>query len=379
MKIGINALFIRPGWHGGTEVYLRNLLRVFPEVGADHEFYLFTNAENHSTFAGLSPKIRRVRVPLRAKIKPLRVLAEQTILPLHAARLGLDVIHGPGYSTPALGRCARVVTIHDMQYAHFPDIYPRGQYLFFRLFIPLSAKTSTAVITDAESTRADVQRFLSIPAQKITAIPLAPDPRFARPPAAATVEAIRARYNLPQKYILTVSSFRPQKNTLRLIEAFHRLKQERFPHKLVLVGRKLSPFSQVQQLVERLNLAGDVLVTGYLPDDDLPPIYAGADLFAFPSYFEGFGIPVLEAMACGVPVVLARAASLPEVGGEAGLYVDPYSVDDIAAGMRRVLSDSALAGALSQQGLARARTFSWERTARETLAVFERAVALHRR
>ena len=374
MKIGINALFIRPGWHGGTEVYLRNLLRNLLAVGPEHEFFLFTNKENHDTFSFARPNIKKVLIPIRASIKPLRVLMEQTALPYQASILGLDVIHGPGYTTPAVGLCPRVVTIHDLQYRYYPEVYPRGQYLFFKTFIPLSAKTSTAIITDANSTKMDLEKMLSIPSEKVTVVHLAPDPRFAQPVSPNVMQAVRKEYQLPDKYILTVSSFRPQKNTLRLIEAYSQLRKRRVKHKLVLVGRKLSPYSDVQQLIQRLELENEVIVTEYVSDEKLPAIYAGADLFVFPSFFEGFGIPVLEAMACGLPVVLSNVASLPEAGGEAGYYVDPYSVDEIAEAMHNVLTQPALRESLSRKSQAHAKNFSWERVARETMQIYQNAV-----
>lgn len=378
MKIGLNALFIRPGWHGGTEVYLRNLLRTLPVVGCEHEFYLFTNQENHATFSFTEPNIRKELIPIRANIKPLRVWAEQVMLPYQAARLKLDVIHGPGYTTPAFGPCARVVTIHDLQYKYYPEVYPTGQYLFFKTFIPLSAKTSTAIITDAQSTKSDLEKFLFIPPEKVTPIHLAPDPRFAQPPSATQIKAAQARYNLPNQYILTVSSFRPQKNTLRLIEAYHQLKERGIKHKLVLVGRKLSPYSKAQEIIHWLELEKDVIITGYVSDEDLPPIYAGADLFVFPSFFEGFGIPVLEAMACGLPVVLSNVASLPEAGGEAGYYVDPYRVEEITEAMYQILTKPILHQTLSAKSQAHTKNFTWERTARETIMVYQQAIERHR-
>jgi glycosyltransferase involved in cell wall biosynthesis len=260
-----------------------------------------------------------------------------------------------------------------MQYRYYPKIYPKGQYTFFRLFIPLSARTSTAIVTDANSTKLDLERFLAIPPQKVSVIHLAPDPRFAQLPASAHVEAVRIKHHLSDRYILTVSSFRPQKNTLRLVEAYSRLRKKGICHKLVLVGRKLAPYSDVEKLIRRLGLANEVITTGYLKDEDLPALYAGADLFAFPSFFEGFGIPVLEAMSCGVPVVLSNAASLPEAGGRAGYYIDPDRVDELTEAMYHVLTESDLRQTLSAKGRAHAKRFSWDRVARETLHVYRQA------
>jgi glycosyltransferase involved in cell wall biosynthesis len=377
MKIGINALFIRPGWHGGTEVYLRSLLSALLEIGHEHEFYLFTNKENHHTFLFDAPNIKKIHIPIWAGIKPLRVFSEQVALPRQASKLKLDIIHGPGYTTPIFGPCARVVTIHDLQYCYYPEIYPKGQYIFFRLFIPLSAKTSSMIIVDANSTKIDLEKFLAIPPQKIKTIHLAPHPRFTQPPSPNEIRAVRNKYNLPHNYILTISSFRPQKNTLRLIKAYHQLCQKGITCKLVLVGRKLDPYSDVQQLIRDLKLDGKIITTGYVPDEDLPALYKEADLFVYPSYFEGFGIPVLEAMACGLPVILSNVASLPEAGGQAGYYVDPYNIEDIAEAMYNVLTQPALYKELSSKGLKHAHNFSWERVARETLEVYNQVVSNH--
>ncbi len=272
----------------------------------------------------------------------------------------------------ALTRTARVVTVHDAFPYTCPRTSTRLDWLVYHAWLPYALPAADAIITDSEQSREDIVKYLPVSPEHVTVVPLAADRRF-RPVEAAAVEPILQSYDVAQPYILYVGALESRKNLPRLLEAYALLRAWSERWRLVIVGARKWKSSPILDTVQRLGLEPHVTFTGYVADEDLPALYTGADLFAFPSLYEGFGLPVLEAMACGTPVVTSNTSSLPEVVGDAALLVDPYDVEAMASAMRQVLEDPALAQALRQRGLARAATFSWERTARETIAVYEQA------
>lgn len=241
--------------------------------------------------------------------------------------------------------------------------------------IRLSAKRASAIIADSESTRRDILRVVPIAPQKITAVPLGVSNVFKPMRTPGAFEEIRRRYQLPARIILCVGELQARKNLPTLIRAYGRLVQQGLTHSLVIAGRKGWMYDELFQAVQSLNLTDRVIFTGYVPEQDLPLLYNVADVFVYPSLYEGFGLPVLEAMACGIPVVTTNVSSMPEITGDAGVLVDPYDVDSMADAIRRVVVDREIHAELECKGLERARMFSWERTAKETVAVYERIAA----
>ena len=287
----------------------------------------------------------------------------------------LDLVHDPTGALPLLlTGAARVVTIHDAIPYVYPQTSTRLDWLIYHWWLPLAVRRADAVITDSEQSRKDIMAHLPVAPQDVVVVPLAADPRF-RPMEIAEVEPVLREYSLQRPYILYVGALESRKNLPRLLEAYALLRAWSPQWRLVIVGARKWKFSPIFDAVQRLGLEGHVDFTGYVADEHLPALYAGADLFAFPSLYEGFGLPVLEAMACGTPVVTSNTSSLPEVAGDAALLVDPTDVRQIARAMWLVLSQPALAAELRARGLARAAQFTWERTARETIAVYERVLA----
>jgi glycosyltransferase involved in cell wall biosynthesis len=235
--------------------------------------------------------------------------------------------------------------------------------------MPLYCRRADHIIAISQATRKDLVAAYDVPAQKITVIPEAADPHF-RPQPAEAVSAVRTRYGLPQRYLLFVGTIEPRKNLGRLLEAFEAVQGEGLTEGLVIVGRRGWLTDDFFAQLERSPVRDAVLFPGYVPDLDLPAIYAGAQAVVFPSLYEGFGLPVLEAMACGTPVVTSSTSSLPEVGGNAALYANPRDADEILAQVRHVLSDTALAADLRTRGLAQASRFSWSQTAAQTQAIY---------
>ncbi len=295
----------------------------------------------------------------------------QLRLAREAARSGLALVHDPiGVCPLWLTRAARVSTVHDLIPFVMPASSTTLDRLIYRHWLPRALPRVDAVLTDSQCSRQDIMAHLSLPPDRVHVIPLAAGASF-RPLAPEAVRPVLARHGIDGPYLLFVGSQAPRKNLPRLLEAFARLRRWSDRWRLVVVGAGPRPPAAIAAQIHRLGLADGVHVAGRVPEEDLPALYNGADLFVFPSLYEGFGLPVLEAMACGVPVVTADRSSLPEVAGDAALLVDPTDVEAIAAALRRVLADEALAASLRARGLARAATFSWERTARETVAVYE--------
>ena len=320
---------------------------------------------------------REVSLPGAGRL-PLLMTWGQIALWKRAKELKIDVIHDPTGTSPlALAglRAATVTTIHDVFPWSMPGYSSFLDMLIYRQWLPRRWAGTDAVITDSDQSRKDIEKFLLRETGVIYVIPNGASPKF-RPLEQESVAAIvRDKFRIAGPYVLYLGALTQRKNVIRIIRAFDIVRHKVAGLKLVLAGPRSWKKSPVESAIAELGLADHIHLTGPLPDEELPALYNGAALFAFPSLYEGFGLPVLEAMACGTPVVTSNTSSLPEVAGDAALLVDPYDVDQIAGAMWRILSQPELAAALRQKGLARAARFTWERTARETVAVYERVLA----
>jgi glycosyltransferase involved in cell wall biosynthesis len=288
-----------------------------------------------------------------------------------ARRHRLALVHDPTGVVPLAFTHARcVATIHDV----IPYVYPHTSttldWLIYRFWLPFAVRCLDMIITDSQQSKTDIVRHLLVKPEKVVVVPLAANPHYCLCQE-ETVQIVIARHKITTPYILYVGALEARKNLPRLLEAYAQLLQWSANWKLVVVGARKWKYSPIFETVMRLGLENHMHFMGFVPEDDLPALYNGADLFAFPSLYEGFGLPVLEAMACGTPVITSNVSSLPEVAGNAALLVDPYNVDELADAMRRILSAPALVADLRARGLERARQFSWERTAQETLAVYK--------
>jgi glycosyltransferase involved in cell wall biosynthesis len=372
-RIGLNALFLVPGQTGGMETYARQLLPALAAGAPDLEFVAFLGREALERL-GPDPFGAAVRSVVAGSTENRfrRVAVEQVALPRLARRAEIDLLHNLGTTAPAWPGCVSVVTIHDVIYATHPEAHTAAMRSGMRILVPLAARSADRIITPSQAAKRAVVARLGVQADRVEAIHSA----GGLPPGPATPEdELRRRYSLGEApLVLSVSARRPHKNLVRLLEAFSRIQREPAPL-LVLPGYRTAFEHEVGSAIERLGLRDRVRTLGWVPDADLEGLYAAAACFVFPSLAEGFGQPVLEAMERGVPVATSSASSLPEVGGEAVLYFDPLDVEAIAAAVRRLLEDPALAERLVEVGRARAREFSWERTARETIDVYRRAFA----
>lgn len=262
-----------------------------------------------------------------------------------------------------------VLTVHDLIFERYPQHHTLTNRLFLKVGMPLFVKAATAIIAVSQQTKRDLIELYQTPASKIHVIYEGIDETF-RPASQDEVVRVKTHYSPDRPYLLMVGTLEPRKNHAAAIRALARLKQQGFPHRLLVVGGQGWLFEPIRQVVERLGLNNDVIFTGYIPLADLPPLYSAADCVLLPSLYEGFGFPVLEAMACGAPVVCSNASSLPEVAGNAALLVDPEDDAALAAKIQRILSEPGLAEQMRGQGLQQAAKFTWERCAAETLEVY---------
>jgi glycosyltransferase involved in cell wall biosynthesis len=301
-------------------------------------------------------------------------------IPLKLRRLGADLLHSPHYVRPVVCPTRSVVTIHDCIHLLFPQYLPnRLAYSYARFMLGLVVRKSALVFTVSEASRNDILRFYpDADPDRIQVVPNAIDESLLHAPDEEEIARVKERYQLGGRFVLYAGNIKPHKNLERLIEAFGRLKQGGAAEdlKLLIAGEDATRYGSLRRCMETAGVRQDVRFFGFVPDRTLAVLYRLAAVFAFPSLYEGFGLPPLEAMACGTPVVTSRLSSLPEVVGDAALLVDPYSVDDIAEGLRKVLSDEALAAELVRRGRARAASFSWERSARAIHAGYMRVLGV---
>lgn len=365
MKIGFEASALQ-GRKSGVGYYAENLLAGMMSVAPQHDYVLFSNRDIGDTRLPVPGERLYDRGLIQA-----RAAWMQTTLPGSIRRAAPDVCHFPNYLAPLSSPCPYVVTIHDMTLYITPRFHSFKKLVLDRTLLPHVARRAAGIVTVSNSAREDIVRHLRVPRDKVRVVMNAVSPTFRPVTDPARLSAVLHRYGIDVPYILFVGTIEPRKNIARLVQAFARLKRAGFPHKLVLVGQPGWHFQPIYAEIEQQGVTRDVILTGYVPLEDLPVLYSGAECMAFPSLYEGFGLPVLEAMACGTPVVTSASSSLAEVAGDAALLVDPRSVEHITDALARVHDDPQLAGDLSTRGLARAARFTWENAARATLDLYE--------
>ncbi|MFI5271435.1 MAG: glycosyltransferase family 4 protein [Ktedonobacterales bacterium] len=354
--------------------YAAALAAALPRViERDVSFDVFVGAPTATALSAgddAVPGAMRVH-PLGIESGTRRLLWVSVQMGLAARAAGADILHSTTAYLPVWAPCPMVLTVHDLAIYHFPEAFRRfnrtaGKWLFER-----SVARASALIAVSEATRRDLVELLGVADDRIHVVPEAADARFRQAVPEAEMARVRARYRLDGSYVLAVGTAEPRKNFGRLVAAFLAATQGLArPPRLVVVGDAGWLTAPLHARLAELERAGIVRVTGYVPRADLPALYAGATAFAYPSLYEGFGLPVLEALACGAPVVTSDGSAMAEVAGNAALLVAPQSVEAIAAALRRLLTDPALVRSLRQRAPQRAAAFTWERTARATLAVY---------
>ncbi len=316
----------------------------------------------HAAIQAVAPANALLRIPLG--------------LPISALRNAFDLLH-VNYNAPPLAPCPTVVTIHDIAFEHYPEFFSPRDLLILKTLVPLSARRAARVITVSQHARDEILARYGLPADKVVVTYEAAGEQFQPVADPAARQAVCDRLGIGQvPFVLALGNLQPRKNMVRLVEAFRRVAGATASDlRLVIAGQAQWRESEVFRAVAAFGLEEQVVFPGYVADADLPALYSAASVFVYPSLYEGFGLPPLEAMACGTPVVCSRAASLPEVVGTAALVFDPLDVDSLAEAIATVLQDQGQAAELRRRGLARASQFSWDRCAMETLAVYGAATA----
>jgi len=355
---------------GGIAKYIRRLAAALPALAPRYDHYHFYRRGHNIMY---SSQARRVDC-----FTPAHHPAERLALAAEVAPYRLDLLHSPDFIPPQTGCRRSVITVHDLTFLLYPQFLTPGSRRYYNDQIAWAVRRATAISADSAATQADLIRLLQVPPEKITVIHLGLDPEFAPASAGdAAADAARlAELGLSPGYLLFVGTFEPRKNVAGLLQAYACLRQQRPDSPpLVLVGRSGWLFEETLRRIQDLKLETAVRRLEDAPDTHLPALYRGAAALVLPSHYEGFGFPVLEAMGCGTPAVIADRASLPEIAGDAALQVDPDDHEALAAAIGRVLDDSSLRAELVRRGLDRARAFTWERTARQTLDLYERVLA----
>ena len=368
MKIAIDA---RKLHDFGIGTYIRNLVHELTQLDPSSEYVLFTRPGDLAEVAATGGNVRGI-----AESAPPYSLAEQLRLPLAARRVRADLFHAPHYVLPPFVPGPTVVTIHDCIHLRFPQYLPsRAAWIYAHTMIRLAARKATRILTVSDASKGDILYYTGVRDDKVVVVHNGLDARFATPPDADALDRVRQRFDLGHPYVLYVGNIKPHKNLERLIEAFA-LARAGGPDdlRLVLIGDEISKYPALRQSVHRHRVDKYVRYFGFQPAATLVAFYRLARAFVFPSLYEGFGLPPLEAMANLTPVVTSNLSSLPEVVGNAALLVDPYDPQSIADGIRRAISDEPLRQMLIERGRLRAQAFSWREAAARTLAVYREAI-----
>ncbi len=364
MKIGIDVSITNIN-QAGTATYAHNLVNALREAEAEDKFHLFAIKQ---TYDMVKQKTLQDRIDTLYR----DIVWAHGILPWQARQAKIDLLHIPANVTPIFSPCPTIITIHDMIAYKFPHYVTPWFRNYFRAALPLTAKKASIILTNSAHSKRDIIEILGVSPNKVVVTYLAASPDFQCLSKNKVKETIR-KYNL-SNFILTVSTLEPRKNMKGLLQAFALLREKGFPHQLIHVGPKGWYFNDILAQVPQLGLQDSVRFLGHIPRDDLVALYNAASVFVYPSFYEGFGLPVLEAMACGCPVVTSKCSSLPEIVEQAGIMVDPYDVNQLAEAIQNVLEDLSLAQALCQRGLSRSNAFTWQRCAHQTLDVYHQVL-----
>lgn len=367
MRIGLNLLFLKPEI-GGMRTYVYNLLSMLRNVGDLQWFTLFINKE--TAHDNMFQEWHTVVCPVYAKFQAIRYAWEQLILPIQVKKFRIELLHSLGYVQPLCLPCKSVITIHDLNFAHIGNLMTPLRRKVLQIFVPLSAKTADHIITVSKFSKKQIVELLGIPPEKVTVIYNAPK----YPPSrVAEIKELKQRYGITLPYILALSSPSPHKNIDNLVKAFFLIKERGHRElKLVLAGKLPKTKSKLDILVQSSKWKRDIIITGYVPDEVLAGLYKNAEAFVFPSLYEGFGIPILEAFQYGTPVACSNRAAIPEIAGNAAVYFDPTNVEEIAEVLDRLLGDENQRKYLANAGKERVTHFTWEEVARRTLNVYRR-------
>jgi len=346
----------------GISRYVVNLVKNLAKIDKDNKYTILVQND----FLAGSIKASNFEC-IYSQIKWLSV-QEQLLLPFLVKKINPDIFHATSFVVPRIKVCKNIITIHDLIHMIFPDQYNLLHRLYYRFIVGPAVRAADQILTVSESSRKDIAKYFKVPLDKITATRLSAEENF-KPQSQEAIRGIRDQYRIGEReFILYVGNRKPHKNLPTLISAFGLFKKKyKNEYFLALSGE---PDEELSRLSKDSGIEDQIIFLGKVKEDDLPAVYSTAEAFVCPSLYEGFGLPVLEAMACGAPVITSNISSLPEVIGDAGIMVDPYSAEDLAEKMREISVNTALAEEMREKGLQRAKLFTWEKCALQTLKVY---------
>lgn len=375
MRIGIDAHAIG-AQQGGNETYIRNLITALAELDQENQYTLYFSVSQ----AAEAWRNRYPNFQVRLLPPPTPLVRVPVALAFELRRRPVDVLHVQ-YTAPPFCPVPVVTTIHDLAFEHLPETFTRRGKTQLRLTVRRTARNAAHILTVSEFSRQDIIRTYHLSPEKITVTHNGCEAQFTSQRASdSEAETIKQKFGITRDYLLAVGSLQPRKNLVRLLRAYAMLRnqQPEFRLQLVIVGRQLWLYQEVLHEIKQQGFASDVIVTGYASNEDLPTLYRSAVALVYPSLFEGFGLPPLEAMACGTPVITSNSSSLPEVVGSAALLVNPYEEDELAQAMWKVANDATLRSQLREAGIQQAKQFTWMAAANKTLAVYQAIIQKHR-
>jgi glycosyltransferase involved in cell wall biosynthesis len=367
MHIGIDAHAIGAR-QGGNETYIKNLIKALAEIDGENRYTIYlANSAAAREWSGRYPNftVRLLPPPTPLVRVPVALAFELRIRPV-------DLLHVQ-YTAPPFCPAPVIATIHDLAFEHMPETFTRRGSFQLKLTVRKTARKAARIATVSEYSRLDLIRTYKLPPEKVVVTYNGVESRFSpRESYVNETEAIGRRFGIQRRFLLTVGSLQPRKNLVRLIRAYSKLRSESddFTHQLVIVGRKLWLADEIFTEVSRQKWSKDVILTDYVKDEDLPALYRAADIFVYPSLFEGFGLPPLEAMACGTPVITSNTSSLPEVVGDAAVLIDPYDHQDLVGALLKVVRDTPLRARMRDMGIEQAKKFTWHAAAEKTLELY---------
>lgn len=370
MRILIDFMQI-PVQKVGVGVYALNLISKIYEIDRENTYYLFVQDDDDSFDFIKDDHFKLIKVKSKFFRKPsLIVLLGQVYIPYLALKYKIDIVHSLHYIFPIFVFAKKVIVIYDMTFFNCPQYHVPAKVYFFRFFIYLASFLADRIVADSKSSLDDFLQKFKVDRKKTRVIYLGKSELFNPDLNTTRIENIKNKYKTGEKYLLFIGTIEPRKNIKNLILAFHRFSLENNDYKLVIAGKKGWYFQEVFRLPEKLGLNEKVIFTGFIDEEDKPYLIAAAKIFIYPSMYEGFGLPVLESLSCGVPTITSNISSLPEIAGDAALLINPASVDELYLNIKRLLSDEVLYARLKRKSIEQAKKFSWEKTAQETLEVY---------
>jgi glycosyltransferase involved in cell wall biosynthesis len=358
MHIGVNALYLIPGGVGGTEIYLRSLLEALAAIDKDNRYTIFTNRETGPDLVPAQPNFHIAPQAVHATNRPARILCEQTLLPIHAARAGIQVLFNPGFTAPILSTCPNVTVFHDLQHKRHPEHFRRFDLPIWRIMLYAAAHRSRRLVAVSNATADDLVHFYRIPRTRIDVVPHGVDEHFF---------SLAADRTSLEPTLLCVSTLHPHKNLDNLLRAFALFRAANPQYRLIIAGLRGFYADELECLRAELDLEQSVRFTGWISREELYQLFREATAFIYPSRFEGFGMPILEALAAGIPSACSNVEPMKSVAADAALQFDPGSIEAIRDALHSLANDESVRRRLTEAGPQRAAQFSWTAAARATL------------